>query len=285
MKAIIPAAGLGTRFLPIAKAVPKEMLPLGNKPVIHYVVEEAAAAGFDDILIVLSRGKESIIQYFAPNPELESHLDAAKKCEALVEVRQATSMARIEYAYQEKMLGLGDAVRLGRKFVGDEPVFAVLLGDTVMQHASPLARMSAAWTSRQQPSVCLEPCPADRVSRYGVAGGREAEPGLYELDAMVEKPAPDLAPRLTAKDGSPLPFHAFAARYMFTPEIFACLDSTTSGFAGEIQLTDAMEQMRRKTGMLGVTWPGKRLDIGTPAGLVEAAQSLDLSFSTNRRSR
>lgn len=274
MKAIIPAAGLGTRFLPIAKAVPKEMLPLGNKPVIHYVVAEAAAAGFDEILIVVSRGKESIIQYFEPNPELERHLEAAGKREALEEVRRATSMARIEYAYQEKMLGLGDAVRLGRGFVGDDPIFAVLLGDTVMKNGSPLASMSAAWQSRQQPSVCLEPCPEDRVSRYGVAGGREAGPGLYELDALVEKPAPDLAPRLTASDGARLPFHAFAARYLFTPEIFACLDTTTTGFAGEIQLTDAMEQLRRKTGMLGVTWSGKRLDIGTPAGLIEAAQAL-----------
>jgi len=274
MKAIIPAAGLGTRFLPIAKAVPKEMLPLGNKPVIHYVVAEAAAAGFDEILIVVSRGKESIIEYFTPNPELERHLEAAGKREALEEVRLATSMARIEYAYQEKMLGLGDAVRLGKDFVGDDPIFAVLLGDTVMKNGSPLASMSAAWQSRRQPSVCLEPCPEDRVSRYGVAGGREAGPGLYELDALVEKPAPDLAPRLTASDGARLPFHAFAARYLFTPEIFACLDTTTTGFAGEIQLTDAMEQLRRKTGMLGVTWSGKRLDIGTPAGLIEAAQAL-----------
>ena len=274
MKAIIPAAGLGTRFLPIAKAVPKEMLPLGDKPVIHYVVAEAAAAGFDEILIIVSRGKESIIRYFAPNPELENQLADAGKVSALEAVRQVSAMARIEYAYQEKMLGLGDAVRIGREFIGSDSAFAVLLGDTVMRHSSPLGAMAAAWQAFHKPSVCLEPCPEERVSRYGVAGGRETESGIFELDALVEKPAPDRAPRLKSRDGSRLPFHAFAARYLFTPEIFDCLEKTAAGFGGEIQLTDAMEQLRRKTGMLGVTWPGKRLDIGSPAGLIEAAQAL-----------
>ena len=275
MKAIIPAAGLGTRFLPIAKAVPKEMLPLGDKPVIHYVVAEAANAGFDEILIIVSRGKESIIEYFSPNLNLERQLEAAGKTAALEAVRQVSGMARIEYAYQETMCGLGDAVRLGRDFIGTDPVFAVLLGDTVMQHSSPLEAMAAAWKSYHKPSVCLEPCPEERVSRYGVAGGRELEPGLFDLKHLVEKPSPEAAPRLTSREGSPLPFHAFAARYLFTPEIFDCLENTEAGFAGEIQLTDAMEQLRRTTGMLGVTWPGKRLDIGSPAGLIEAARALE----------
>ena len=274
MKAIIPAAGFGTRFLPIAKAVPKEMLPLGSKPVIHHVVAEAAAAGFDEILIIVSRGKESIIQYFAPNPELEKHLESAGKLDALEAVRQVSSMARIEYTFQKEMRGLGDAVRLGREFIGSDPVFAVLLGDTVMRGGSPLGDMTAAFQSFHKPSVCLEPCAEERVSRYGVAGGREIGSGLFDLDELVEKPAPDRAPRLTSHDGSRLPFHAFAARYLFTPEIFDCLEKTTTGYAGEIQLTDAMEQLRRTTGMLGVTWPGKRLDIGSPAGLIEAAQAL-----------
>ncbi|MFZ4776451.1 MAG: UTP--glucose-1-phosphate uridylyltransferase [Terrimicrobiaceae bacterium] len=274
MKAIIPAAGLGTRFLPIAKAVPKEMLPLGDKPVIHYVVAEAAQAGFDEILIIVSRGKESIIQYFAPNPELEAALEASGKFSALEAVRQVSGMARIEYTYQEKMRGLGDAVRLGRDFIGNDPAFAVLLGDTVMQHSSPLNAMAAAWQSHHKPSVCLEVCQEERVSRYGIAGGREVEPGIFELDALVEKPAPADAPRLTSRDSGILPYHAFAARYLFTPEIFDCLDRTQPGFAGEIQLTDAMEQMRKSIGMLGVTWPGKRLDIGSPAGLIEAALAL-----------
>lgn len=275
MKAIIPAAGLGTRFLPIAKAVPKEMLPLGDKPVIHYVVAEAADAGFDEILIIVSRGKESIIEYFAPNPALEQQLEAGGKSAALDAVRQVSRMARIEYIYQEKMRGLGDAVRLGRDFIGSDAIFAVLLGDTVMHEGSPLDAMAAAWQTHRKPSVCLEPCPAEKVSRYGVAGGRELDTGLYDLNLLIEKPSPDAAPRLTSRTGESLPYHAFAARYLFTPQIFDCLEKTNAGFGGEIQLTDAMEQLRQTTGMLGVTWLGKRLDIGNPAGLIEAARTME----------
>ncbi len=274
MKAVIPAAGLGTRFLPIAKAVPKEMLPLGDKPVIHYVVAEAAAAGFDEILIILSRGKEAIIQYFTPNPDLERHLEESGKSEALRAVREAGSLAQIGYTYQPQMRGLGDAIKLARGFAGRDEVFAVLLGDTVMHGSSPLPAMLGAWRGTGKPSVCIEPCPEDRVSRYGVAGGCQIAPDVFELDRLVEKPAPADAPRLKASDGSPLPFHAFAARYLFTPEIFNCLESTTAGFAGEIQLTDAMERLRSRSGLLGVRWPGRRLDIGSPAGLVEAAATL-----------
>ena len=274
MKAIIPAAGLGTRFLPIAKAVPKEMLPLGDKPVIHYVVAEAAAAGFDEILIILSRGKEAIVQYFTPNPDLERHLELAGKAEALDAVRAVSQFGQIHYTYQPQMRGLGDAVQLARNFVGDDKVFSVLLGDTVMHGASPLPAMLAAWHDTGKPSVCLEPCPEDRVSRYGVPGGYQIAPDVFALDRLVEKPPAAEAPRLLAADGSSLPFHAFAARYLFTPAIFDCLDATSSGFAGEIQLTDAMEQLRAKSGMLGVRWPGRRLDIGSPAGLLEAAALL-----------
>lgn len=274
MKAIIPAAGLGTRFLPIAKAVPKEMLPLGDKPVIHYVVAEAAAAGFDEILIILSRGKESIIQYFTPNPDLERHLELAGKSGPLEAVRSASAFGQIHYTYQPQMRGLGDAVKLARGFVGSDEVFAVLLGDTVMHGSSPLPAMLGAWRNAGKPSVCLEPCPEDRVSRYGVAGGRQIAPDVFDLDRLVEKPKPSDAPRLTAFDGGPLPFHAFAARYLFSPEIFNFLESTAEGFAGEIQLTDAMEALRVKTGFLGVRWAGRRLDIGSPAGLLEAAAAM-----------
>ncbi|WP_052361551.1 UTP--glucose-1-phosphate uridylyltransferase [Geminisphaera colitermitum] len=272
MKAIIPAAGLGTRFLPIAKAVPKEMLPLGDKPVIHYVVAEAAAAGFDEILIVISQGKECIQHYFAPNPDLERHLEKIGKLQALEDVRAVSRLARISYTYQKEMRGLGDAVLLGREFVGNDSLFAVLLGDTVMHQSSPLPAMRAAWEKWRQPSVCLERCPAERVSKYGVAGGTLREDGVFTLDRLVEKPAPDAAPRLRSADGVPLPFHAFAARYLFTPQIFDHLENTHAGFGGEIQLTDAMEQLRLRDGMLGVTWPGKRLDIGNPAGLIDAAR-------------
>lgn len=274
MKAIIPAAGLGTRFLPIAKAVPKEMLPLGDRPVIHHVVAEAAAAGFDEILIIISAGKESICRYFEPAPALEASLEAKGKSEALEAVRQASSLARISYVYQKEMRGLGDAVRHARPFVGSSPAFAVLLGDTVMKGSSPLPAMVAAWDRLSTPSVALEPCPPERVSRYGIAGGTQSSPDTFRLERLVEKPPCDQAPRLKDREGNPLAPHAFAARYLFTPEIFDFLDATPPGLGGEIQLTDAMDALRARAGFLGVTWPGQRLDIGNPDGLIEAALAL-----------
>lgn len=274
MKAVVPAAGLGTRFLPIAKAIPKEMLPVGNLPVIHYVVAEAAAAGFDDILIILSAGKESIREYFTPNPKLEAHLERTGKSREAAIVREATSLARIEYIYQPEMRGLGDAVRLARDYVGGSEAFAVLLGDTIMQGGSPLPAMRAAWEADGKGSVNLEPCPADRVSRYGIAGGSEVRAGIFSLDHLVEKPKPEAAPRLRDAAGADLPPHAFAARYLFGRDIFDFLDATEPGYGGEIQLTDAMDRYRAQHGLFGVCWSGKRLDIGNPAGLLAAAQSM-----------
>jgi UTP--glucose-1-phosphate uridylyltransferase len=272
MKAILPAAGFGTRFLPLAKAVPKEMLPLGDRPVIHFVVEEAVAAGCDEILIILSRGKEAIPTYFTPNPDLERHLEQTGKTRELAAVQALSRLGRIHYTYQPAMRGLGDAVRQAKEFVGNDPVFAVLLADTVMHGSSPLPAMLAAWQKHAQPSVALEPCPAEKVSRYGVAGGRQLEPDVFALSQLVEKPQPAAAPRLLDAAGATLPYHAFAARYLFTPEIFDCLDTTAAGYGGEVQVTDAMEQLRARRGFLGVRWPGRRLDIGHPAGLLEAAR-------------
>jgi UTP--glucose-1-phosphate uridylyltransferase len=272
MKAILPAAGFGTRFLPLAKAVPKEMLPLGDRPVIHFVVEEAVAAGCDEILIILSRGKEAIPTYFTPNPDLERHLEQTGKTRELAAVRALSRLGRIHYTYQPAMRGLGDAVRQAKEFVGHDPVFAVLLADTVMHGGSPLPAMLASWQKHTQPSVALELCPTEKVSRYGVAGGRQLEPDVFALSQLVEKPKPEVAPRLFDAAGATLPYHAFAARYLFTPEIFDCLDTTAAGYGGEVQVTDAMEQLRSRRGFLGVRWPGRRLDIGHPAGLLEAAR-------------
>jgi UTP--glucose-1-phosphate uridylyltransferase len=275
MKAVLPAAGFGTRFLPLAKAVPKEMLPLGNRPVIHYVVAEAVAAGCDDILIILSRGKEAIPAYFTPNSELERHLEQTGKTDELHALQALGRFGRIQYTYQPSMRGLGDAVRQAREFVGSDPLFAVLLADTVMHRASPLPAMLAAWRRYAQPSVALEPCPAEKVSAYGVAGGRWLEPEVFALSQLVEKPRPDQAPRLFDEAGAVQPYHAFAARYLFTPEIFPCLETTAAGYGGEVQLTDAMEQLRGRRGFLGVRWPGQRLDIGHPAGLYAAARLME----------
>ena len=274
MKAVIPAAGFGTRFLPIAKAVPKEMLPLGGKPIIHYVVEEAAAAGCDEVLIVLRRGKEAISAYFATDPELEQLLEGKGAARELAEVRAVSRLARFHYTYQPRMLGLGDAILQAREFVGQDEAFAVLLGDAVMQHGSPLPAMVEAWRRHGTPAVALEPCPEDKVSRYGVAGGRQIEPDVFALDRLVEKPRPDQAPRLVDGSGAALPHYAFAARYVLPREIFDALDATAPGYGGEVQLTDAMERVRACRGFLGVRWAGRRFDIGNPAGLAEAARAL-----------
>ena len=274
MKAVLPAAGWGTRFLPISKAVPKEMLPLGAKPVIHYVAEEAAAAGCTDILIIINQSKESIRRYFEPDPFFESILEKAGKPAELAEFRKPAELARFHFLYQPEMRGLGDAVLMAREFVGDEP-FAVMLADTVIAGESPLARMVQATTQTHRSCVAMEECPAERVSRYGIAGGSVDEDGLFRLNEMEEKPSPDTAPRLRRADGSSLAHHAFAARYVFTPEIFQALDGCPPGRNGEIQLTDAMRRVMQKEGFFGVPFSGRRLDIGNPKGLIEASASMD----------
>jgi len=274
MKAVLPAAGWGTRFLPISKAVPKEMLPLGAKPVIHYVAEEAADAGCTDILIIINQSKESIRRYFEPDPFFEAILEKAGKLMELAEFRTPAGLARFHFIYQPEMRGLGDAVLLAKDFVGNEP-FAVLLADTVIAGPSPLARMVETTMDTHRSCVALEQCPVERVSRYGIAGGLVDETGLFQLDTMEEKPAPESAPRLRRADGSTLAHHAFAARYVFTTAIFSALDGCPPGRNGEIQLTDAMRTVMQKQGFYGVPLAGRRLDIGNPKGLIEACAKME----------
>ena len=192
-------------------------------------------------------------------------------------LRELNGLGRIHYTYQSEMRGLGDAIYHGKDFVGDDAVFAVLLADTVMAYRSPLPGMLEAWKTHGKPAVALEACPEERVSRYGVAGGKALSADVFDLSKLVEKPAPAVAPRLQDAHGRELPYHAFAARYLFTPAIFRQLESTKAGYGGEIQVTDAMEALRADAGFLGVRWPGKRLDIGNPAGLFEAARILGLA--------
>ncbi len=277
-KAIIPAAGFGTRFLPISKTVPKEMLPVGDKPVIQYVVEEAVEAGLTEILIVISRGKEAIPDYFARNPELERRLESTGKGDLAAGLRRLSEMARIHYIYQNEMKGLGDAVLQGRAFAGDEP-FGVLLGDTFITPAkgggrssATLARLLETLMERKTSAVAVEPVPADRVARYGVAGGEEIAPGIFQVGQMVEKPEPGMAPavRLLSGESGPSRHYAFAARYVFTPGLFAELEQTVPGKNGEIQLTDAMTALMDKEGFHAVELDGVRRDIGNPEGLRQA---------------
>lgn len=273
MKAVLPAAGWGTRFLPISKAVPKEMLPLGAKPVIHYVAEEAAAAGCTDVLIIINQSKESIRRYFEPDPFFEGILEKAGKLVELAEFRKPAGLARFQFLYQPEMRGLGDAVLLARDFVGNDP-FAVMLADTVIAGSSPLGRMVEVTQKTGRSCVALEQCPEDRVSRYGIAGGTVQADGLFQLDAMEEKPSLECAPRLRRDDGSLLAPHAFAARYVFTPSIFEALNGCPPGRNGEIQLTDAMRTVMQAEGFYGASLGGRRLDIGNPKGLIEASASL-----------
>ena len=264
-KAIIPAAGYGTRMLPITKAIPKEMLPVGNKPVIHYVVEEAVKAGITDILIVVSRGKEAIIEYFDRNPELEAQLEAKGKWELLEEIRAISSIANIHFIRQPEMKGLGDAVLCGRAFVGNDP-FALLLGDTIIRSKPDLmCELAKAAVENDLSAVAIEGVSRKKATRYGVCGGKQISENLFALDSMIEKPAEADIPVVFNIKGEQAedPF-AFAARYVFKPEIFQFLAEQRTGYGGEIQLTDSMKKLLESDGFVGVQLQGRRLDVGSP---------------------
>lgn len=262
-KAVIPAAGYGTRFLPIAKAVPKEMLPLVDKPVIQYVVEEAVASGITDILIVISRSKRAIEEHFHPAFDLESELESKGRDEDLAALRQMQSMARIHFIWQPKMGGLGDAILYAKDHVGDEP-FAVLLGDTVvttMDETRPVTRLLAAVVEQHGGSaVALQEVPLEKVSRYGILGGDEISPGLIRATQFVEKPKPEVAPSRLA----------VSARYVLSPGIFAHLEKTPKGKGGELQLTDAMASLMKEEALHGMRYDGQRHDIGNKLDFIKA---------------
>lgn len=265
-KAIIPAAGWGTRFLPATKAVPKEMVPIAGKPVIQYVVEEAAAAGITDLCIVISAGKEAIQRHFARDPELERFLADKGKAAELAAVQALHQLADIHYVYQHEMLGLGHAVYQGRTFAGDAP-FAVLLGDTIVRSTSDRSiagQLCDVFADYGDPVVACERVPMDRVSRYGVLDADPIAGPIYHAKSLVEKPSPEDAP-------SDL---AIASRYVFTADIFAELERTRRGTGGEIQLTDAMCSLAARRRFLGRVIDGERFDVGNPSGALEAAQKL-----------
>lgn len=266
MKAVLPAAGFGSRFLPVSKVVPKELLPLGNRPVIDHVVAEAVAAGCDDILVIISRAKESIRAYFEPAPWLETQLEERGKGAEADILRELYSRARFSFVYQDEIRGLGDAVFSARSFTADDP-FVLLLADTVIHGVSPIPSMLGRYRASACGCVAVEPCPADRVSRYGIAGGRVEDNGVIRLNKMVEKPVPGEAPRIDGLSGQ---YHAFAARYLFTPAIHSALSKCPAGLNGEVQLTDAMREVMGMEGFEALLLEGTRLDIGSPSGLLEA---------------
>ena len=266
-KAVIPAAGLGTRFLPATKAQPKEMLPVVDKPAIQYVVEEAVRAGIDDILIITGRGKRSLEDHFDRSVELEAELTAKGKDEELDEVLRLADLADIHYVRQGEPLGLGHAVSVARKHVGDHP-FVVLLGDDIMDDQSTVLQEMIAVHERTGSSVisCKE-FPPEQISAYGSVAYEPAGARLLRIQSIVEKPDPGEAPSSWAVLG----------RYVFTPGIFEAIDQVKPGKGGEIQLTDAIGVLLATEEVLGYTFVHGRYDVGNKLDYLRATVELALA--------
>ena len=265
-KAVIPAAGLGTRFLPATKAQPKEMLPLVDKPAVQYVVEEAVDAGLRDILVITGRGKRSLEDHFDRSFELEHYLEAAGKLDQLEAMRAIADMADIHYVRQGEPLGLGHAVSVASQHVGDEP-FAVLLGDDIMRAESTLLRdMLAAHARTRCSVVALMRVPISEISAYGSASVEPADGNLVRVVGLVEKPSPEEAPSDLAAIG----------RYVFNPSIFDAIDRVSPGAGGEIQLTDAMALSAKIEPLYGYVFETGRYDVGKKLDYLRATVELAL---------
>jgi UTP--glucose-1-phosphate uridylyltransferase len=258
-KAVIPAAGFGTRFLPATKSQPKEMLPIVDTPVIQYVVEEAAGTGITDILMVIGKGKRSIEEHFDRSFQLEAQLLENGKTAELEAMRRISELADIHFVWQKEMRGLGDAVYCARHHVKDE-AFVVLLGDTLIDAAAPAASQLARLYERfEQPVVLVEQVESSRVSLYGVIDGELVEPGLYRVGDFVEKPVEEAAPSNLA----------IAGRYVLTPDIFDYLSQVRPGVGGEVQLTDALRMMVKDRPVYALQLEGRRCDIGSKEGFIK----------------
>ncbi|CAM3046088.1 UTP--glucose-1-phosphate uridylyltransferase GalU [Sporolactobacillus spathodeae] len=265
-KAIIPAAGLGTRFLPATKAMPKEMLPIVDKPTIQYIVEEAVASGIEDIIIVTGKGKRAIEDHFDHAFELESHLLKQRKYHLLEQVRQPSSVA-IFFIRQKEPKGLGHAIWSARQFVGNEP-FAVLLGDDIIENDTPcLRQMMMKFDQVQSSIVAVKNVPIDKTNRYGIIDPETKQDNLYSLKGLVEKPGIGEAPSTLAIIG----------RYILTPAVFDFLGAQQMGKGGEIQLTDAISNLLTKEKVYGYLFSGKRYDVGEPLGFIESNIEMALS--------
>lgn len=255
MKAVIPAAGLGSRFLPYTKAQPKEMIPIVDKPALQFVVEEAVDSGMREILIITGRGKRAIEDHFDANIELENHLARTGQGNALKELKHLIETARIMYVRQPSPRGLGDAVLRARSFAEDE-TFAILLGDDITLNP-PCARVLLEAHSRIGTSVIgLQRVPPEDIVRYGMVTGKEVAPGVIRIESIVEKPPPQEARSSLATIG----------RYVLSPEIFVCLERTKPGVGGEVQLTDAIRDLLAKEDVHGILYEGRRYDIGDKLG-------------------
>jgi len=269
-KAVFPAAGWGTRFLPATKAQPKEMLPLVDKPVIQYAVEEAVAAGIEQVIIVTSSQKRAIEDHFDINYELEHLLEERGEIELLRQIRAISDLAQVAYVRQKEQLGLGHAVLMAKELVGHEP-FAVILSDDVVVGERPcIGQLVHAYGQTRSSVVAVMEVPASETSRYGVIGGERVEGGdgrLWKMDQVVEKPDQGRAPSNLAIIG----------RYVLTPKIFDKLEQTTRGAGGEIQLTDAIQALMEEQAVYGYEFDGTRYDAGTTMGWLKASVELALA--------
>jgi UTP--glucose-1-phosphate uridylyltransferase len=266
-KAIIPAAGLGTRFLPATKAQPKEMLPIVDTPTIQYIVEEAVASGIEDILIVTGRGKRAIEDHFDKSYELEETLRVKGKNSMLKEIKEISELANIHYIRQKEPKGLGHAISCARKFIGNEP-FAVMLGDDIVVSEEPcLQQLINKFESNHKSIIGVQKVKESDVSKYGIVDPKEKfSESLYEVSNLVEKPSVERAPSNIAIMG----------RYILTPEVFNILENLEPGSGNEIQLTDALQVLNKDQGVLAYLFEGERFDIGDKYGFVQATIELAL---------
>jgi len=256
-KAVIPAAGLGTRFLPATKSQPKEMLPIVDTPTIQYVVEEAIESGIKDILIIIGRGKSAIIDHFDRNFELEYYLKEKKDKKNLKEIKRISNLANLYFIRQKNLRGLGDAVSCAEEHINKEP-FALLLGDTIVYSVKPCTKqLISIFKKYKKTIVGVERVPLDKVSRYGIIKGQKINESLLKIEDLIEKPSIDEAPSNLA----------IAGRYIVTPEIFDCIRETLPGKNGEIQITDALKLLDEK---LAYIFEGKRYDIGDKLDYLKA---------------
>ena len=264
-KAVIPAAGLGTRFLPVTKAVPKEMLPIVDVPIIQYIVEEVVESGLTDVVFVTGRGKSALEDHFDVSPELERFLEEKGKPDLLKMVREVSRMAHVVSVRQKEPLGLGHAVLVARRYVGNEP-FAVLLGDVIIDAAVPCTRQLLQVYATHGPVIALLAVPPEKTHLYGVIAGKPIAKGLYHVDTLVEKPAPGTAPTNLSVLG----------RYVLPPDIFDILERTAPGRGGEIQLTDGLQTLARRLSLYGLETEGRLYDAGDRVGFVEATVAFAL---------
>jgi len=259
-KAIIPAAGLGTRFLPATKAQPKEMLPIVDKPALQYIIEEAVDSGIEEILIITGRNKKSIEDHFDKSVELELELEKSGKLELLEEVRKISDMVNIHYIRQKEPKGLGHAIYCARYFIGNEP-FAVLLGDDIVYSQKPcLRQMIDVYNEYRTTILGVQEVSDEDVSKYGIVDIKQIEERVYKVKGLVEKPSPKDAPSNMAILG----------RYIISPEIFGILEDTPPGKGGEIQLTDGLITLAQREAMYAYDFEGRRYDVGDKQGFLEA---------------